>query len=286
LVLSDGRPAAHAAVFVGDNHPNRSTLDQGAWYYYRSYADKNGNFSIANVRSGKWNLQAWSNGSDIGNVTTVYSQNDVEIKPAQTTDLGNLVWKTQDRKQLWQIGVVDRRSTGFNLSGAPHEHARHIKCPANLEFRIGKSKQGDWCIAQGAPGTWSVLFSSPRDRVQPSASMTLSIALAGYSAGITATVNLNGMAIGQLNQQTIGRGDPALYRSGTLAGEWHLVEFNVPAGVLHQKANSSGENRLDISIASGAKVPNQPWKPADAKISPTTSLRGFMYDSIMLETKA
>ncbi|POS76187.1 rhamnogalacturonate lyase [Diaporthe helianthi] len=46
LVLSDGRPAAHAAVFLGDNEPNETALDMGSDYYYTGYADANGNWTI------------------------------------------------------------------------------------------------------------------------------------------------------------------------------------------------------------------------------------------------
>jgi rhamnogalacturonan endolyase len=282
--LSDGRPAANAAVFLGDNHANRSTLDQGAWYYYRTYTDKNGSFIIPNVRSGTWNLQAWSNGSEIGDVTTVYSRNDITTKAGVSNDLGSLVWKTQGRKKkLWQIGDMDRRATGFALSGAPHEHARHTRCPANLVFHIGISKLSDWCFAQGAPGTWSVVFTTTSGEQQSSAPLTLSVSLAGYSAGISAKVALNGREVGELNQQIIGRGDPALYRSGTLAGEWHLVEFKIPATALRRSSSEPVENRLDISIVAARIASNETWKPADTKVSSTTSLRGFMYDSILLE---
>lgn len=35
LMLSDGRPAAHAAVFLGDNEPNKTALDMGSDYCKR-----------------------------------------------------------------------------------------------------------------------------------------------------------------------------------------------------------------------------------------------------------
>ena len=46
ITLSDGRPASGAAVFLGDNHPTKTALDQGTTYYYTTYADKFGYFQF------------------------------------------------------------------------------------------------------------------------------------------------------------------------------------------------------------------------------------------------
>lgn len=59
ITLSDGRPAAGAAVFLGDNHPSKPTLEQGLDNYYTTYADKEGNFHFTKVRAGTYGLQAW-----------------------------------------------------------------------------------------------------------------------------------------------------------------------------------------------------------------------------------
>jgi rhamnogalacturonan endolyase len=80
LLLSDGRPAAGAAVFLGDNRNTTvSTLDQGQNYYYTTYADKDGKFVIDDIRTGTYALYAWGNGDAIGDVTTTFTQNDVVI---------------------------------------------------------------------------------------------------------------------------------------------------------------------------------------------------------------
>ena len=91
LVLSDGRSAANAAVFLGDNTPNKTALDMGSYYYYTSYADADGHFEFANVRAALYGLQAWSNGSKIADVTTSFLRNDVTVTESMSTDLGNLV---------------------------------------------------------------------------------------------------------------------------------------------------------------------------------------------------
>ena len=72
VTLSDGRPAAGAAVFLGENRSNKTTLDQGALYNYRTYADGTGSFRMPNVRRGTYAMQLWPNGGSIGDVTTVF----------------------------------------------------------------------------------------------------------------------------------------------------------------------------------------------------------------------
>ncbi|KAL3426542.1 Rhamnogalacturonate lyase 1 [Phlyctema vagabunda] len=263
IILSDGRPASGAAVFLGDNNSNLTALDQGAWYYYRTYADKDGNFKFDDVREGVWALQAWANGGSLGDVTTTFKLNDVSTVKGKETKIGKLTWATQGRKKIWQIGEIDRKATGFSQSGLPRSHGRVALCPANSTFTIGVSSTSDWCYAQGVLGTRTVAFNIPSlpvaqgNGTAPAA--VLSIALAGYSAGVSGTFRANGVAVGSLTTGTIPT-DPSVYRSGTLAGEWNLYQFTVPAAVLKTGANT-----------------------VDFQITRNTTWRGFMYDSILLE---
>lgn len=271
IILSDGRPAANAAVFLGDNHPTQNTLDQGTNYNYRTYANESGHFSISNVRQGTWNLQAWPNGGSIGDITTVFSKNDISIKNGTATNLDIQTWKTQGRKKIWQIGEIDRKATGFAFSGAPHKHAQIDHCPANLTYTIRKSEAKDWCFAQGAVGTWTVLFNLPgsdggRSSLHsPFPAAVLSVSLAAYSAGMEKVavpyqVVLNGVSLGGL--VPLGTpGDPGLYRSGTLAGEWRYFEIPVQADLLKE-----GENTLDFVV----KEKKARWS-------------GVMWDSLLME---
>ncbi|QDS70498.1 hypothetical protein FKW77_010159 [Venturia effusa] len=265
FVLSDGRPASGAAVFLGDNHPTNSTLDQGSNYHYRTYADAEGRFSISNVREGTWNVQAWPNGGSIGDVTTVFSRNDVITKAQQNVDLGTLAWTTQARKKIWQIGGIDRKATGFAQSGPPHRHAMIDHCPANLTYTIGKSETKDWCFAQGAIGKWSVLFDAETAVATTTAKLPatiLSVSLAGYSSRSSTPfqISLNGVSLGQLAPPHT-RSDPCVYRSGTLAGEWRYYEYRIQAGVVRKTGN-----QLDFSVV------ERPGKWS-----------GVMWDSILME---
>jgi rhamnogalacturonan endolyase len=263
ISLSDGRPASGAAVFLGDNHPkaNATTLDQGKLYYYRVYADHTGAFKINHVRSGKYNLQAWPNGGAIGDVTTVFSLNDVSVGPGAENRLANLIWKPQNRKPIWQIGSMDRKAIGFKHGGSPRNNDIHKECPSTLKYVVGKSRVSDWCFAQWDAGKWSIEFAIASVPTAGAASppAVLSVSLAAYTTAKSTSVLVNGAKIGSLYSPKFS-GDPAIVRSATLAGEWRYIELQVPTGVLKM-----GKNVVDINMA---KV---------------NGLNGYIYDSLLLE---
>lgn len=233
-----------------------SILDQGANYYYRTYADTSGRFSIHNVRASTYALSAWPNGGSIGKVSTVLSVNDVDVHAGRMTRLQSLRWQAQNREQIWQIGLIDRKATGFAYSGPPHQHARADNCPANLTFTVGSSMTGDWCFAQTKLGSWDVDFNLASMPANTSSAL-LTVSLAGFSSGSSANVLANGERIGNISALA---SDPSVYRSGTLAGEWHLLEFPINAGVLQQ-----GSNTLTFNLTK------------------STALRGWIWDSVLLE---
>jgi rhamnogalacturonan endolyase len=258
LTLSDGRPAANAAVFLGDNNPNETALDMGRYYYYTTYADDNGKFKFLNVRSASYGLQAWANGDAIRGVSTTFLKNDVLVTNKKKTDLGQLTWKTQGRESIFQIGNLDRTSLGFAYGGAPHQHALVSKCPANLTYTIQESSTSDWCFGQSALGTWRVEFDI--QTLPADSSAVLSVSLAGYSSGVSSSIIVNEVVtVGNLTSAFIAT-DPSMYRSGTLAGEWHYYEFPIKNGTLRQG-----------------------WNTVDFKVTRTTLWHGFLWDSVMLE---
>lgn len=259
LVLSDGRPAAGAAVFLGDNNnASISTLDQGKDYYYTTYADKDGKFDIKDIRTGSYALYAWSNGGKLADVITNFTQNDVVIREGKNTNLKELTWKVTDKKnRIFQLGDFDRKTDGFALSGPhPYEHARIANCPQNITFTIGTSKTEDWCFGQAVNGTWSIIF--PVKTVPSAAKLTVS--LAGFSQGTSATILLNDVKVGNITSTSLLNSQDT-YRGATRAGEWRLLEFPVTKEGLKE-----GENKIDI------------------KVDRATRWRGWLYDSIVLES--
>lgn len=262
LTLSDGRPASNAAVFLGDDNPTKSAVGMGSTYYYTTYADENGAFEFTHVRAASYGLQAWSNGSAaLANVTTAFLQNGVEVTANATTDLGSLAWAVYSNKtRLFQVGDLDRYAYGFQYGGAPYTHALAADCPASLTYTVGSSSVADWCFAQTQVGNWTIAFEVPDGGAVGEA--TLIVSLAGYSTGTSAYIYANGdTLIGNLTGGTeFLMNDPSLYRSATAAGEWRYLEFAFDAGVLQ-----SGWNNVTFAVTN------------------STSWRGIMWDSIVLE---
>jgi rhamnogalacturonan endolyase len=262
LILSDGRPAAGAAVFLGDNNSNLSSLDQGANYYYITYADNDGKFLIRDVRTGTYGIEAWSNGGKIGDVSTTFKKNDVIINDNSKTKLKSMTWSIPDKKnRIFQVGDFDRKTIGFKLSGpTPFEHGRISHCPANLTYMVGQSQYADWCFGQSALGTHSIVFSvSSIPTAATKAKLTVS--LAGFSSGSNANILLNEAKIGNITGSSVLLpSSQDTYRGATQAGEWHLLEFLVPKNQV-----KVGQNRFDFRVTS------------------STMWRGWLWDSVVFE---
>ncbi|KAI0743456.1 putative rhamnogalacturonase [Daedaleopsis nitida] len=270
IKLSDGRPAAGAAVFLGDNHPNKTALDQGSYAYYTTYADDHGAFSFEHVLAGTYGLQAWSNGGAIADVSTTLLQNDVSISAdarphrhgSAALGLGSFTWPLPEgRERIFQVGDFDRKSLGFEHGGAPYQHALVSACAANLTYTVGKSDTSDWCFGQSAPGAWNIDFHLPEAAPQNRTAL-LTVSLAGYSQGTSSSIYVNGRAnkVGNLTSSAIPS-DQCLYRSATTAGEWHLFEFPFEGGGLLKQ----GLNTVSFVVET------------------STQWRGFLWDSIILE---
>lgn len=262
LVLSDGRPASGAAVFLGDNKSSLSTLDQGRGYYYTTYADKNGKFRIDKVRTGTYGLQAWASSGKLVDVSTTFVQNDIVVQKDTKTKLPTAMWKVSDRRYyVFQLGDFSRTTDGFRLSGPPYyEHGRISKCPANFTYTVGKSKPADWCFGQVALGTQSIVF--PVEAIPLEATgAKLIVSLAGFSSGSSAQVLLNTEKIGDISSDSASLPNSQdTYRGATRAGEWRLLEYAVPEDLLRK-----GLNQLDFTVTT------------------STQWRGWLWDAIILE---
>ncbi|KAJ4357149.1 uncharacterized protein N0V89_001724 [Didymosphaeria variabile] len=259
LILSDGRPAAGAAIFLGDTNTSTRPLVQGSNYYYTTYADASGKFSLDYVRTGEYGLYAWSNGGALGDVYTNFTTSSIRITKGKTENLRTLTWEVpQDRIRVFQIGDFDKKALGFTNGGAPRQHGLTEKSPANLTYVIGASKTSDWYYASSKLGSWDVLFNTTRPSTNATA--LLSVSLAGYSQSTGLTIYLNGnTTIGTINKDT-QTSDPALYRSGTTSGEWRFLQYELPSSGLY-----NGQNALSFTV------------------DRYTQWRGILWDSIILE---
>lgn len=262
LVLSDGRLAAGASVFLGDTNTTTRPLVQGTNYYYTTTADENGAFSFSDVRTGDYGLYAWSNGGAISDVYTNFTTSEVSIKEGSATDLGALTWQLPvGRKQIFQVGEFDKKALGFKNGGPPYQHGVTDDSPANLTYTIGTSSASDWYYAQSAIGVWDIEFElSATDLLTHSnASALLSVSLAGYSQSANLDIDINGQLIGSLTKDTLAS-DPALYRSGKTSGEWRFFQYPIAVDQLAEGVNTVGFN-----------------------VTRYTRWRGFLWDSVILE---
>ncbi|KAF1851256.1 polysaccharide lyase family 4 protein [Cucurbitaria berberidis CBS 394.84] len=259
LVLSDKRPAGGAAVFLGDVNTSIRPLVQGSNYYYTAYADESGEFNFKHVRSGNYGLYAWSNGGVLGDVYTNFTTSIVGVTDGRTNNLRTLTWDVpKGRRQIFQVGDFDKKALGFTYGGAPNQHGLTEKVPANMTFVVGESKVSDWYYASAQLGSWDVVFSTKRPALNATALLTVS--LAGYSQSTGLTIYLNGnTTIGAINKDVV-TSDPAVYRSGTTSGEWHLLQYEIRASNLRD-----GKNVLSF------------------KTDRYTKWRGILWDSIILE---
>ena len=162
-----------------------------------------------------------------------------------------------NRKKIFQIGSFDKKATSFTNSG-PHVHGLTEKSPANLTFTVGTSKTSDWYYASSKLGSWDAVFNATAP--SKTAKALLSVSLAGYSQSTSLTIYLNGnKAIGTISKDTL-TSDPALYRSGTISGEWRFLQYEIAAADL-----VDGKNVLSFTT------------------DRYTLWRGILWDTIILE---
>lgn len=235
---------------------------QGKNYYYTTYADENGRFSLSNVRAGDYGLYIWSAGGAVADVYTNLTISNVSISQGETTDLGALTWDIpQGTERIFQIGDFDKTALGFKNGGPPYQHGLSDDSPANLTFKIGSSNVSEWYYAQSLLGTWTVEFDLAADDVARHAngSALLSVSLAGYSQSAALNISANGLLLGSLDKDTLAS-DPALYRSGKTSGEWRFLQYDISGETLQE-----GVNSIEFTITR------------------YTQWRGFMWDSVILE---
>lgn len=258
LVLSDGRAAAGAAVFLGDEN-GWETNNQGTYFQYTTYASDDGYFEFENVRTEKdYRLIAWSNGGQvIPDVDGVHNGTMVSMNATTSTkrdggavvDLGEVTWDIPQREVWWRIGEFDKKTSGFNGGGLPYQHGRSDITPSNLVYSIGTNKTSDWYFAQSGLGNWSVLFDPvPPEKSNTSATLTLQFAgftsRSGFNPNDTTVSGLN-VSMNYQFVKTIGSdrpSDKSLYRSATIAGAYYTQQLEIPSEML----KSDKFNRLDL----------------------------------------
>ncbi|MFA6581423.1 MAG: polysaccharide lyase family protein [Paludibacter sp.] len=244
----DSRSAANAHIILAA--PGVDWQAQTHGYIFAMRADKDGNFTIPNIRPGKYCLYAFTD-----NVTEEYCKNEIVVTANKTSDLAKLVWKpNRFGKIIWQIGVADRTTRGFKLSDHKRYYGVFNDVPENLTFTIGKNKESDdWYYAQTKPGNWNVQFDLNKD---PHGTCLLTLGIAGSAKNPRLEIWVNETKTGEYY---FGN-DHSIYRSAILGGYYQQKEIEFPARLLKQ-----GTNRISF------RLPNVKYGG------------GIMYDVIKLE---
>jgi len=225
---------------------------QSHGYIFADRADKDGKFTISNIRPGKYTMYAYTD-----NITEEYCKNEILVTAGRSTALDKLEWiPGQFGKKLWQIGIADRTTRGFKLS----DHKRYFgvfnDVPENLKFTIGKSKESeDWYYAQTKPGNWEVQFEMNE---KPTGECLLTLGIAGSAKNPKLEIWVNETKIGDYY---FGN-DHTIYRSSILGGYYQKQEVPFSANLL-----KIGQNTLSF------RLPN------------VKNGGGIMYDVLKLEIK-
>ncbi|KAM3736451.1 hypothetical protein ACB098_10G164600 [Castanea mollissima] len=264
----------------------------GSWqreckgYQFWTVANKDGHFSINNVRAGEYNLFAWVPG-----VIGDYRNADViTITSGRSTDVGNLVYEPpRDAPTLWEIGIPDRTAAEFYVPdpnplyinrlyvNQPDSRFRQyglweryaeLYPQEDLVYTVGVSDYTkDWFYAQVTRKiankvykgtTWQIKFNL--HNVNRIATYKLRVALASATlAELQVRVNDPNTKKPLFSSGLIGD-DNAIARHG-IHGLYWLYTVDIPGGLLVE-----GDNTVFLT---------QPRS--------VSAFQGIMYDYIRLE---
>jgi rhamnogalacturonan endolyase len=250
LLINDKPALANTQIILAAPGRDWQAQSQGYIYYSRTTAE--GKFIIKNIRPGKYSLYAY--GSD---QTGEYVKHNISITEDVVTILAKLRWQPKNNgEKLWQVGIADRRTTGFKLADSKRNYAVFLKPPAELNFTIGKSKENkNWYYAQTKEGNWNILFSNNKTFTDTA---TLTIAVAGCARNPQLDIVVNGTIVSTLKMGN----DASVYRSAIAGGYYQLKEIKFPSSLLQK-----GENKITLNM----------------KVAKHGA--GIMYDAIKLEAK-
>ena len=228
-------------------------------YEFWVRGDERGNFSIPNVRPGRYTLRAFADG-----VLGEFAQADVVVAPGKPLALGQLTWTpVRHGRQLWEIGIPNRNGSEF-AGGDDYadpeisiEYAKRF--PRDVNFTAGQSDfRKDWFFQQVPHNEDPAAKSAPYFGVRspgratpfavnftlatpPKGRATLRLALCGTGTR-ELDVTVNNQPAGKV---ALGMGDGAITRH-SIQGLWYERELVVDASLL-----KAGQNSLTITVPAG-----------------------------------
>lgn len=244
LNITTGQPQDSIRLILAE--PGTDPYLQGKGYIYWGDTDKDGNFTIKNVRKGNYTLYGYAMKGDITDELQVA---DIVID-SETTDLGTVKWApTTYEHKLWQIGENNRMSDGFCMSDAARAYGLWEEVPATLNYIIGESNPAtDWYYAQTKNGKWTVTFNLDETY---SGTAYLTASAAGATNKPKVAVAVNG---GNSKTWNFGTNDAAIYRSAVLGGRHWLQTHSFPASALKK-----GRNTITFTMSGISKNGGVMW---------------------------
>lgn len=237
-------------------------------YQFWVRADDAGNFSVPNVRAGKYSLHALADGV-LGELTVT----NISVAVGEKLELGNINWQpVRFGKQLWDVGIPNRTAAEF-FKGDDYFHwgwyLNYPKLfPLDVNYVIGKSDfRKDWFFEQvpyntdtnnitgsgrGDGTTWAVIFNLTN---APSGKAILRLALCGVSTR-SLWGDMNGKSIGTVSNLSY---NATINRDG-IGGSWCERDLTFDATLMR-----AGTNTLELTIPPGGLM------------------SGIMYDYLRLE---
>ncbi|HEU5396801.1 MAG TPA: polysaccharide lyase family protein, partial [Verrucomicrobiae bacterium] len=227
-------------------------------YQYWVHTDAAGNFSIPNVRTGSYQLSAFTVGA-VGE----FSREKVVVTPGGTTELGDLDWTVPHAgaRIAWEIGVPDRTAREFRHGTDYYQPYLWEKfsgeMPNPLDYTVGADDWSrDWnyvhCgyLKDGAwtPWRWRIHFNLTN--APPAGNATLTIAYASSYWGRTEVYVNDEHALLTTVRPGIDGGN-ALIREGIHA-KYAVEEVPIPMKLLRNGSNT-------LTLVQGSDRYNRPF---------------------------
>lgn len=229
-LLSDEKPAAASTIILAQ--PGIDWQAQGRSYIFSVKTNVDGTFMLDHVRQGTYTLYAFGNNS-----TDEFQQHNVTVTAGKITDLSKVQWTTpKEGELLWQIGMADRKTTGFKLADSKRDYSVFKLPPAELNYTIGKNIESDWYYAQTKQGSWNINFTVNKEYKTQA---VLTIGIAGSAKNPTLEVWVNGTKTGSYR---FGN-DASVYRSAIAGGYYYKQLVKFPSTLLKQ-----GENIISLKL--------------------------------------
>ncbi len=234
----DNKPAGGAKLLLAQ--PGHDWQAQSRDYIFAVDAKSDGIFSIKNVRSGTYSLYAFG-----ANSTDEFQKANIEVTAGNTLNLQDLKWQTAKAgRLLWQIGIADRKTTGFKLADKKRDYSLFKHPPADLVFSVGKNTTTDWYYAQTKKGSWDINFNVEED-LNGQALLTLGIA--GSAKNPALEVWINGNKSGSYH---FGN-DASVYRSAVAGGYYNKLLVPFPSSLLKKGSNTVSLRLPDVKDGGG-----------------------------------